>query len=410
MGIKSNKSFLLAAFGKTSLVLILFIIQLNIGRAQEQFVEEPSKELTSFRFISLTGGVILLRATLDDHPDSLNFILDTGSGGISLDSSTVDKLGIKVVPSERTIKGIAGIRKVPFLYGATLHLPGLDVKNLDFHVNEYEVLSYSYGIHIDGIIGYSLLSRYIVNINYDQQLISVYSQGEYAYPKGGHVLNPLFTTLPIQTIRFKDSRKFTQRFYFDTGAGLNFLISEEYVSDSMVLKKKRKKPVITQAEGMGGKLDMKLTTIKEVKVGPYRFFQVPTLIFNDENNITSYPYLGGLIGNDLLRRFNVTLNYSKNEIHIIPNTHFRDLFDYSYSGLSLFFIDGTIVVDEVVKGSPADKAGFHVGDNIISINNDFSKNLQHYKNIIQMSTDKIKFLISRDGDYKLITMKTISIL
>ena len=409
-GINSNKSPQLAASVKISFIITLLTIQFNFGWAQEQFVEEPSKELTSFRFISLTGGVILLRATVDNHPDSLNFILDTGSGGISLDSSTVDRLGISVVPSERTIRGIAGVRKVPFLFGATLHLPGLDVNELNFHVNDYEVLSYSYGVHIDGIIGYSFLSRYIVNINYDNQRITINSLGDYTYKKGGHILNPLFTTLPIQTLRFKDNRKFVQRFYFDTGAGLNMLMSEEYVSDSMVLKKKRKKPVITQAEGMGGKLDMKLTTIKEVKVGPYRFFQVPTLIFNDENNITSYPYLGGLIGNDLLRRFNVTLNYQNNEIHIIPNTHFSDLFDYTYSGLSLFFIDETIVVDEVVQGSPADKAGFNVGDIVLSVNNDFSKNLQKYKNIIQMSTDKIKFLVSRNGDYKIITMKTISIL
>ncbi len=373
-------------------------------------MEEPSKELTTFHFTSLTGGVILLQATVNNHPDSLNFILDTGSGGISLDSSTVARLGIKVVPSERTIRGIAGIRKVPFLYAATLHLPGLDVTNLDFHVNDYEVLSYSYGIHIDGIIGYNFLSRYIVSINYDKQTITVNSQGDYTYPKGGHLLNPLFTTLPIQTIKLKDSRKLTQRFYFDTGAGLNLLMSEEYVSDSMVLKKKRKKPVITQAEGMGGKLDMKLTTIKEVRVGPYRFLKVPTLIFNDENNITSYPYLGGVIGNDILRRFNVTLNYKKSEIHIIPNSHFRDLFDYTYSGLSLFFVNGIVMVDEVVEGSPANKAGFLVGDIILSVNNDFSKNLQQYKNIIQMSTEKIKFLVSRNDEYKLITLRTISIL
>ncbi len=64
----------------------------------------------------------------------------------------------------------------------------------------------------------------------------------------------------------------------------------------------------------------------------------------------------------------------------------------------------------MVQGSPADKAGFNVGDIVLSVNNDFSKNLQQYKNIIQMSTDKIKFLVNRNGDYKLITMKTISIL
>jgi hypothetical protein len=336
--------------------------------------------------------------------------LDTGSGGISLDSTTVQKLGITTVPSEKTIRGIAGIRKVPFLYGATLHLPGLDVQDLDFHVSDYEVLSFSYGIHIDGIIGYSFINRYIVNINYDNQQITVFSQGDYTYPKGGHILNPLFTTLPIQTIRFRDSRKMKNRFYFDTGAGLNFLLSQEYVSDSLVLRKKKKKPVVTQAEGMGGKLDMKLTTIKDVRIGPYRFYQVPTLVFNDENNITSYPYLGGVIGNDILRRFNVTLNYKKNEIHIIPNSHFRDLFDYTYSGLSLFFIDDNIVVDEVVQGSPADKAGFMIGDVVLSVNNDFSKNLQQYKSTIQLATEKIKFLIFRNGEYKLITMKTKSIL
>ena len=134
------------------------------------------------------------------------------------------------------------------------------------------------------------------------------------------------------------------------------------------------------------------------------------MIFNDENNITSYPYLGGLIGNDLLRRFNVTLNYDKNEIHVIPNTHFRDLFDYTYSGLSLFFVEGHVLVDEVVEGSPAHKAGFIVGDLVLSVNNDFSKNLQRYKTIVQTSAEKIKFLVDRNGEYKLLTLKTISIL
>ncbi len=112
----------------------------------------------------------------------------------------------------------------------------------------------------------------------------------------------------------------------------------------------------------------------------------------------------------MLRRFNVTLNYGKNEIHIIPNTHFRDLFDYTYSGLSLFFVEGHVLVDEVVEGSPAHKAGFIVGDLVLSVNNDFSKNLQRYKTIVQTSTEKIKFLVDRNGEYKLLTLKTISIL
>ncbi len=97
---------------KSILGLLFFSVQLT-SFAQEEFVT-PSKLITRFPFVQLTGGVILLQARFDSHPDTLNFILDTGSGGISLDSTTAEYLGIKPVPSERTIRGIAGIRTVSF--------------------------------------------------------------------------------------------------------------------------------------------------------------------------------------------------------------------------------------------------------------------------------------------------------
>ena len=378
--------------------------------AQEQFVDPPSKLISSFPFKLLTGGVILLKAKVNNYPDSLNFVLDTGSGGISLDSNTVAEFKIPVVESGKTIKGIGGIRKVSFLYNAVLKLPGLEVDRLNFHVNDYSLLTSVYGIKIDGIIGYSFFSKFIVNINYDSLLIKVFSIGEYKYPSGGHILNPMFTALPIQTMRFTDKKKFYNRFYLDTGAGLNFLLSEQYVVDSNVLKKRRKQPLLTQAEGVGGRTNMRITIVDEVKLGPYRFRKVPTYLFKDENNITNYPYLGGLIGNDLLRRFNATFNYVKQEVHIIPNSHYRDDFDYAYHGLSLYYIDNQIVVDDVIPGSPADKAGFIKEDVIIALNNDISNNIQVYKIMMQEIGVKMNFVILRNGKALQLSMKPISIL
>jgi len=378
--------------------------------AQEQFVDPPSKLISSFPFKLLTGGVILLKAKVNNYPDSLNFVLDTGSGGISLDSNTVAEFKIPVVESGKTIKGIGGIRKVSFLYNAVLKLPGLEVDRLNFHVNDYSLLTSVYGIKIDGIIGYSFFSKFIVNINYDSLLIKVFSIGEYKYPSGGHILNPIFTALPIQAMRFTDKKKFYNRFYLDTGAGLNFLLSEQYVVDSNVLKKRRKQPLLTQAEGVGGRTNMRITIVDEVKLGPYRFRKVPTYLFKDENNITNYPYLGGLIGNDLLRRFNATFNYVKQEVHIIPNSHYRDDFDYAYHGLSLYYIDNQIVVDDVIPGSPADKAGFIKEDVIIALNNDISNNIQVYKIMMQEIGVKMNFVILRNGKALQLSMKPISIL
>ena len=388
---------------------MLSILSQRTG-AQELFVEPPSKFITSFSFRMLTGGVILIKAKVNDYPDSLNFVLDTGSGGISLDSTTVIEFEIPVVGSDKTIKGIGGIRKVSFLYDAKLKLPGLEVEKLNFHVNDYSLLTSVYGIKIDGIVGYSFFSKYIVNVNYDSLRINVYSVGDYKYPSSGNMLNPMFTALPIQNLRFTDNGKFYARFYLDTGAGLNFLLSERYVQDSGILKKRKKKPLITQAEGVGGRTSMRITTVTEVKLGPYRFRKVPTYLFKDEYNVINYPYLGGLIGNDLLRRFNVTFNYVKQEVHIIPNSHFRDDFDYAYHGLSIYFIDNLIVVDDVVPGSPADKAGFKKDDVIIALNNDISNNIQVYKTMMQEIGVKMNFVILREGKALQFTMKPISIL
>lgn len=391
-------------------VMMILAFQPMGGNAQELFVEPPSTFIASFSFRMLNGGVILVSAGVNDYADSLNFILDTGSGGISLDSATVAHLGIPTTPSEKTIKGIGGIRKVSFLNNATLRLSGLAVENLNFHVNDYEILTSVYGIKIDGIIGYSFFSRYIVNINYDFLQINVFSKGEYKYPSGGFMLYPMFTALPMQSLQFTDNRKFTQRFYLDTGAGLNFLLSESYLNDSAVLKKRRKPPVVTQAEGVGGKMSMRLTTIKQLKVGPYRFRWVPTFLFNDEYNVTNYPFVGGLLGNDILRRFNITFNYAKQQVHILPNLHFKDEFDYAYSGLSIYFIDEKIVVDDVVPYSPADKAGFKKEDIIVAINNNTSNNILAYKTIMQTLGQKHKFLVIRDGTPLMLSMKPRSIL
>lgn len=389
---------------KRNLFHILFCLVSLPAPAQEQFIEKPAKYITRVPFRQLTGGVILVRGLINNIPDSLNFILDTGSGGISLDSATCAEYNISHSPSGRTINGIAGIREVDFAKNYDLSFPGLKIKGLDFYVNDYEVLSSVYGIKIDGIIGYTFFSRYIVKVDFDSTNIKVYEPGSIRYPSGGYLLHPLFTALPIQTLRIKDSRTVNANFYLDTGAGLSFLLSRDFINDSAFILKKRV-PLPIEAQGLGGKKIMAITIIKEVKIGPYIFRKVPTHLLDDEYNVTSYPYIGGLIGNDILRRFNLIFNYPKREVHLLPNTHFRDPFDYSYIGMSIYNIDGKIVIDEVIKNSPAVKAGFQKGDVILAVNNNFSNDINQYKNLLQSQGERVRVLIVRDNVPVLINFK-----
>ncbi len=339
--------------------------------------------------------LLIVRAQIDNYPDTLNLVFDTGSGGISLDSTTAGYLKVTYVKTEKTIRGIAGIKTVDFTMDHTLKLPGLETPHLDFHINDYELLTSVYGVRIDGIVGYSFFRRYVVRFDYDNQFIEVYTPGTYKYPRGGQLLKPNFSTLPLQMAVLNDEREILSRFIFDTGAGLCFLLSRDFVDDSTVFKKNRKF-YPTQAEGLGGKRKMSISIAREIRIGPYKFKRVPVHVFEDDFNVTSYPLLGGLIGNDILRRFNVVLNYPEQSIHIKPNSHFNESFDYSYTGLGIYQIDGEIRVVDVMPGSPGDKAGFIPGDVIFSVETNASKNIQAYKNIFQNSIGKMRIVIFRD--------------
>jgi C-terminal processing protease CtpA/Prc len=137
---------------------------------------------------------------------------------------------------------------------------------------------------------------------------------------------------------------------------------------------------------------------------------VPTYVFDDDYNVTSYPNLGGLLGNDILRRFNVTLNYDRREIYLLPNSHYRDQFDYSYTGLGIYWVDGEIRVGDIMPGSPAEKAGLKLDDVVIAVNNNFSNNIQIYKNILQSVGERIKIIVKRNGDLQEHIMRVRSIL
>ena len=391
-------------------ILFCFFLALSISaKAQEQFVESPAKLLTSFRFKQLSGGVILLNARFANYPDTLNFILDTGSGGISLDSTTVDYFKITPTPSDMTILGIAGIRKVSFIYNQKLRLPGLTVDSLNFHINNYDILTQVYGEKIDGIIGYSLLSRYIFNINYDSLRISIFTNGRMKYPRGGWLYEPILRTLPVQNARIRDAVATNSRFLFDIGAGLCMMLNKDFIEDSNFLDKKRVL-YAKEAEGVGGKVDMHLTVIKELRMGPYRFRNIPVFVFDDTYNITSYPYLSGIIGNDILRRFNLILNYAKREFYFLPNSKYLESFDYAYSGIELYNIDGQIILGDVAEGSPAALAGLKEGDVLIGINNLLGQHLQQFKTALQVAGEKIKMIISRDGQLMEFNFKIKSIL
>src|SRR5690554_1942081 len=103
--------------------ILVLCASLTVARAQEIFTPPPSEHVTTIPFRLVAESVILVDGLMPGHTDdSLSFVLDTGSSGISLDSVVASRLGLVPEPSDINIRGIAGVRKAFFLYNQQLLL------------------------------------------------------------------------------------------------------------------------------------------------------------------------------------------------------------------------------------------------------------------------------------------------
>jgi hypothetical protein len=102
---------------KRTFIVLLTCVCYSISSAQEIITPRQQAEfITRFHFRQYSGGVMVVHGMIDGIPDSLNFILDTGSGGISLDSATCAKNNIIPSNSDTMVTGMGSAHKAKFIY------------------------------------------------------------------------------------------------------------------------------------------------------------------------------------------------------------------------------------------------------------------------------------------------------
>ncbi len=81
--------------------------------------------------------------------------------------------------------------------------------------------------------------------------------------------------------------------------------------------------------------------------------------------------IGGFIGSEILRRFKITFDYSRQRMTLEPNAYFGQPFEYDMTGIRLI-AEGpdfrSFKVHRIIAASPAFKAGLQEGDLIVAIN------------------------------------------
>jgi C-terminal processing protease CtpA/Prc len=110
----------------------------------------------------------------------------------------------------------------------------------------------------------------------------------------------------------------------------------------------------------------------------------------------------GILGNGVLKHFNVFIDLQQKRMSLEPNRLYDDQFEVNCSGLELVTDDAfqRLIIDHTYAGSPAHETGLEVGDEILRINgatvSDFQ--LPQIRSMLSQDGQEIEILIDRNSE------------
>ncbi|MBK9732967.1 MAG: aspartyl protease family protein [Chitinophagaceae bacterium] len=305
-----------------------------------------------------------------------NFVLDTGVGVLTItDPAIKDALRLQT-GKKLLISGLGekeGVNAFT-VSGVSVSMPGLESLPMTGVVFEEDpfFLSTYLGVKITGIIGYEFFSSFVVKINYGERILTLYDYNHFKPSEK-------YESLPIEIRSNKpfikascslNNEDIPLDLLLDTGAG--FPLSLQSNSDKRI--KIPERHLETQLGlGLNGIINGSLARTNEVRIGTFNFFQVITS-FPDYNNWESKAESGkrnGSIGNFILKRFSVILDYNNRKLYLKPNSKFKEPFEYDRVGIEV--VGGgeaynRFIIFQVKPNSPAAEAGIQPDDELVEVN------------------------------------------
>lgn len=409
------KKFRYRIFGLILFVTCLVVSDLAIPlHAQSQLKDlsfaNPNQSRISFEF-KFINNLIIVPVIINDS-DTMHFILDTGlSTSIMTEISWGDTLMLNYTRQVK-LNGLGQGEPVDALhsYGNNFNISGIQGANQDLYVLLQNVFNLSaiFGTKVHGLIGYNMFKNFIVDINYDRKVITFHNPAKYKpdrFQKRG-------TTLPLiihhtkpyiyGVITLRDGTEIPVKLLLDTGASHALWIDVK--SDKSISYPKKTAEVFL-GKGLNGDIYGKIGRMHQFTIGDYTFNQ-PIVAFPD--SLSAGDAIGrdnrnGSLGSEILRRFNVIIDYPNSQVTLSPNRQYRSEFKLNRSGID---IEAPLpgfpyyIISNIRKGSPADKAGLRKGDEIKSINgkNTIAMNINDMYEFFQKKPGyRIKLNLVREG-------------
>jgi Aspartyl protease/PDZ domain len=362
------------AFG----LLVFAIVSLDVAGAIGQGTGRPGTPKSGRKVtfenarnsvtIPFEGENLIILPVRVNNSAPMRFLFDTGAGICVLTAQTAAKLKLKKA-DDLDAKGVGGSVQGFLAKGVSLSVAGVTVRNLPMAVLPVDFpCEFS---DIAGILGYEFIKEFVVEIDYEAKSLSFSNPQTYRYTGQGDLL-PIELTGNTPRIHARigvpDTPPIDGLFEIDTGSDGALIINSPFVKKHSLLSLLGAK-VDSVHRGAGGESKGVDARIRKFEIGRYVIAEPLVTFSEDKEGAHAETDNGGPIGNEILRRFRIVLDYSRRRAMFEPNAHLSDPIDAGMSGIEFDPDDcGLSKIVKVEENSAADKAGIKAGDVIVAIN------------------------------------------
>lgn len=342
----------------------------------------------------------------DSRP--LHMVIETGAGATSLDSAAASELKLTSL-GQATALG-AGAARVPVQVAEIqgLRLGDLTIGRLRAVIQPLEAISRKAGERLDGLLGYDVLSQFVVELDYAGQRLVLHDPATFEPPAGGETLPFRLENNIIHfpaTIANGDAEPVSAEFVLDTGAGgdIGVFLSAPFARQHGIPAERQPRLHTPGALGVGGGSTGDLCRLRMLRLGRVQLDGPTAYVSADEKGYLSQAGRAGLVGTEVLRRFRVFIDYSRKRVTLERNQHVGDPFEAEQTGLDLE-ADGPgldiIRVHAVYAHSPGFEAGFRSGDVIDSVGERSvaGMRLWRVRELLHDGQGSVEVTVRRDGE------------
>ena len=365
----------------------------------------------------VTGyGLIFLRARVNNS-QPMWFALDSGASfPFVIDTRQARALGLKL-QDNLTLDGGAGAGtfEVAMTRGVFVKFDGLEFTNQTAAVFDLGSLEAIAGRSLEGLVGRDLFSRYVVEIDYLGNKISLFDPQTYTYSGAGESI-PLALRGDYFLVRAKielpGRSPLEGQFLVDTGGGfVTAILNAPFARSSGVLAPTQRAILDRSLSGLGGELRLLVSRATSFALGKLVIREPVIYASQDRGGALASADFDGVIGGEILRRFKVIFDYPRRRLILEPNAHYAEPVEYDMSGIRLRAGGGnfrTFKVYQVLENSPAAHAGLREGDVLAAIDGAPASrfSLDEIYQMLKQQGREYKLSVRRNNETLSVTIKT----